>query len=51
MTSSAFLAVAGAGSSRMFSLSPVNLIIIAIYFLVVLGIGFYLKKYAVKAGT
>jgi solute:Na+ symporter, SSS family len=41
----AFLADAG-GSTGMLSLRPVDFAIIAIYFVAVLGIGFYLKKYA-----
>ena len=32
--------------SRLLSLSPVDLAIIAIYFVAVLGIGFYLRRYA-----
>src|SRR3974390_1845556 len=32
--------------SRLLSLSPVDLIIIIIYFALVLGIGFYLRRYA-----
>jgi solute:Na+ symporter, SSS family len=35
-----------ANPSRLISLSPVDMVIIAIYFVVVLGIGMYLKKYA-----
>src|SRR5512143_1829455 len=38
--------LAVAGSSSLLSLSPIDLVIIAIYFVVVLGIGFYLKKFA-----
>jgi len=38
------LAAAG-GPSRLLTLSPLDLVIIVIYFGVVLGIGFYLKKY------
>ncbi len=34
-----------AGPSRLLSLSTVDLVIIAIYFLFVLGIGFYLKRF------
>src|SRR5512143_953298 len=37
--------LAVAGSSSLLSLSPIDLVIIAIYFVVVLGIGFYLKRY------
>jgi len=33
------------GSSRLLSLSTVDLVIIALYFVAVLGIGFYLKRY------
>ena len=40
------LAVAGAGESRILTLSAVDLAIIAIYFVVVLAIGFYLKRFA-----
>ena len=36
-------------AGRIINLSPVDLAIIAIYFLMVLGIGFYLKRYA-KSG-
>jgi SSS family solute:Na+ symporter len=45
MHSASFLAAAGSGSSHLLSLSPVDFLIISIYFVVVLGIGFYLKKY------
>jgi SSS family solute:Na+ symporter len=38
-----------AGRSRLMTLSPVDLAIIGIYFLFVLGIGFYLKRFA-KSG-
>lgn len=41
-----FLAAAGSGSAHLLSLSMVDFLIIGIYFVVVLGIGFYLKKYA-----
>ena len=34
------------GSSRLISLAPQDLLIIALYFAVVLGIGIYLKKFA-----
>lgn len=43
--SASFLAAAGSGSSHLLSLAPVDFLIISIYFVVVLGIGFYLKKY------
>ncbi len=33
-------------SQHVFSLAPVDLAIIAIYFVAVLGIGFYLKRFA-----
>jgi solute:Na+ symporter, SSS family len=43
----AFLLAAGdSGASRLLSLSPVDLLIIAVYFAVVLAIGFYLKRFA-----
>jgi solute:Na+ symporter, SSS family len=35
-----------AAPSHLLSLSPIDLVIVAIYFVVVLGIGFYLKKFA-----
>jgi SSS family solute:Na+ symporter len=34
-----------AATSRLLSLSPVDILIVALYFAAVLGIGFYLKKY------
>src|SRR5580693_2136087 len=34
------------GSGRLISLSPLDLLIIVVYFVMVLGIGFYLKRYA-----
>ena len=34
-----------AGSERLLSLSPIDLVIIALYFVMVLGIGFYLKRF------
>jgi solute:Na+ symporter, SSS family len=43
------LFIAAAGPSRIISLQPVDLAIITLYFLSVLGIGFYLKKFA-KSG-
>jgi SSS family solute:Na+ symporter len=45
MISNPLIAVAAATPSRLLSLSPVDLIIIVIYFVMVLAIGFYLKKY------
>src|SRR5512141_573972 len=40
------LAAAGGASGSLLRLSFVDLVIIGLYFVVVLGIGFYLKKYA-----
>lgn len=40
------LLATAAGSASMLRLSPIDLLIIVIYFIVVLAIGFYLKKYA-----
>jgi SSS family solute:Na+ symporter len=40
------LAAVGAAPAHLLSLAPIDLVIISIYFVVVLGIGFYLKKYA-----
>jgi len=37
---------AAAGPSHLLSLSPIDLVIVSIYFAVVLGIGFYLKNFA-----
>ncbi len=39
-------APAAGGGEHLLSLSPVDLVIVVLYFVVVLGIGFYLKKYA-----
>jgi SSS family solute:Na+ symporter len=39
-------AVFSANSSRLISLAPSDILIIAIYFLMVLGIGIYLRRYA-----
>jgi solute:Na+ symporter, SSS family len=39
-------AAAGVTSGSLLRLSPIDLVIIAVYFVVVLGIGFYLKKFA-----
>lgn len=36
------------GSERLISLNPVDMVIIAVYFCMVLGIGFYLKRYTRK---
>jgi solute:Na+ symporter, SSS family len=35
----------GGAASRLLTMSPVDLVIVLLYFVVVLGIGFYLKKY------
>ena len=40
------LATAGAGQSRLLTLSAVDIVIIVVYFLVVLAIGLYLKRFA-----
>jgi len=40
------VATSAAGANRLLSLSPVDLVIIVIYFVVVLAIGFYLKRFA-----
>ena len=45
MTIYPILAAAETGSSRLLSLSTIDLIIIGIYFAVCLGIGFYLKNF------
>jgi SSS family solute:Na+ symporter len=45
MTSHVLLAAAASRSSSLLNLAPVDFLIIVIYFVVVLGIGFYLKKY------
>ena len=37
---------AASTSSHLLTLSPIDLVIIVMYFVVVLGIGFYLKKFA-----
>ena len=50
MTSTAFLAVAGAGSSNMLSSSPGDLVIITICCAVAPGIGFNWKQSSVKVG-
>lgn len=46
MQSLSLFALAGGASEHLLTLSPMDLAIIAIYFCVVLGIGFYLKKFA-----
>jgi solute:Na+ symporter, SSS family len=46
VTNSLLFAAAQSGAERLLSLAPVDMLIIVIYFLVVLGIGFYLKKFA-----
>jgi len=46
MTIDPILAVAGGETSSLLRLTPIDLVIIVIYFIVVLWIGFYLKKYA-----
>jgi len=46
MTFTPLLAAAGGTSARLLQLSSVDLMIIVIYFAVVLGIGFYLRKFA-----
>jgi SSS family solute:Na+ symporter len=40
------VATSAAGTDRLLSLSPIDLVIIVIYFAVVLAIGFYLKRFA-----
>mgnify|MGYP000103159894 CR=1 FL=1 len=46
MACSPFFALAGGGSSSLLRLSFIDLVIIVIYFGIVLGIGFYLKRFA-----
>ena len=46
MNAHPFFATAAAVPSRLLSLSPVDLLIIIIYFAIVLVIGFYLKRFA-----
>ena len=43
------LLAAGASGERLIRLSPVDIVIIALYFVMVLGIGFYLKRFT-KSG-
>jgi SSS family solute:Na+ symporter len=40
------LAVAEGGSKQLLTLGPIDLVIVGIYFVVVLAIGFYLKRFA-----
>jgi SSS family solute:Na+ symporter len=40
------VATSAAGASRLLSLGPIDLVIIVVYFIVVLAIGFYLKRFA-----
>jgi SSS family solute:Na+ symporter len=40
------IALLGSAAARLLSLGPLDLLIVALYFAVVIGIGFYLKKYA-----
>src|SRR3990172_180176 len=46
MSSASLCLLAAAPAQRLLTLSLIDIVIIAIYFAVVLGIGFYLKKYA-----
>ncbi len=46
MSSLVLFAATGTASSRLLSMRPVDYVIVAIYFAVVLAIGFYLKKFA-----
>ena len=39
-------AASESGTERLLTMSPVDYVIVIIYFLIVLGIGFYLKKFA-----
>jgi solute:Na+ symporter, SSS family len=41
-----FVAASAAGADRLLTLSPIDLVIIVVYFIVVLAIGFYLKRFA-----
>lgn len=50
MTVHPLLSAAGAQSTSLLRLSTIDLVLIVVYFAVVLGIGFYLKKYA-KTGN
>ncbi len=43
--SGTLLLAAGSGADRLLSMSGVDYVIVAIYFLIVLGIGFYLKRF------
>ncbi len=40
------IALLGSAATRLLSLGPLDLVIVALYFAMVIGIGFYLKKYA-----
>ena len=44
LVSPALAQTPGSGSSHLLTLSPIDMVIIALYFVVVLAIGFYLKK-------
>jgi len=46
MSDLSLFAAVGASTGRLLSMSAVDYLIVAIYFLLVLGIGFYLKRYA-----
>jgi SSS family solute:Na+ symporter len=46
MTPAALLANAAASGARLLALGPLDFAIVAIYFVTVIGIGIYLKKYA-----
>jgi len=45
MTESALTVLAAATPTRLLSLDPIDLVIIIIYFIIVLAIGFYLRKF------
>jgi SSS family solute:Na+ symporter len=40
------IALLGSAAARLLSLGPLDLLIVALYFAMVIGIGFYLRKYA-----
>jgi SSS family solute:Na+ symporter len=40
------IALLGSAAARLLSLGPLDLVIVVLYFAMVIGIGFYLKKYA-----
>ena len=46
MSSALLFAATEPTAERLLSMQPVDYVIVAIYFLVVLGIGFYLKRFA-----